>query len=351
MVKETTKQIAADALANLSEALRSGESDTLTAYNAFMAKFYRYSWFNTLLILSQNNAASHVAGFMKWKEQGRYVKKGEKGLAILVPLKYKSKTKDYNEDADETLVGFTTGYVFDVAQTDGEPIPEFATVSGDPGLYSSRLRDLIQERKIDLRYADGLDGARGSSHGGRICILKGMPAAEEFQVLAHELAHELLHRGDRRSETNVQIRELEAEAVAFVCCTSIGIETGSASADYIKLYQGDEKLLGQSLSYIQNVSAQILDYILHPQVKAHTRLSSADQRELHEVYASNPKEGWRSCECLGFEVYERYYGCDPRFDNSRTEGEDYIVLDYEPDDSTGDSGWWTLASREKKAIL
>jgi len=103
-------------------------------------------------------------------------------------------------------------------------------------------------------------------------LLPGLPAAEEFATLVHEVAQELLHRGDRRLETTKQIRETEAEAVAFAVCESLGFETGSASADYIQLWHGDAKLLTASLGIIQRTSALVL-----------TALSLTEKREVDDA--------------------------------------------------------------------
>jgi len=89
-----------------------------------------------------------------------------------------------------------------------------------------------------------------------------MSAAEEFSVLAHETAHELLHRGDRRAATNHAIRETEAEAVAFVVSTAIGLDTDTSSADYIQLHAGDKTTLAESLADIQQTAVEILRAIL-----------------------------------------------------------------------------------------
>jgi hypothetical protein len=75
------------------------------------------------------------------------------------------------------------------------------------------------------------------SYGGRIAILPGQSKAETFATLVHELAHERLHKAERRTATTKIVRETEAEAIAFVVGKAIGLETGSASADYIALYQ------------------------------------------------------------------------------------------------------------------
>jgi antirestriction protein ArdC len=251
------------ALANLTDALAAGQSKTLTDYLKAMARFHRYSWFNSILIYFQRPNATHVAGFAAWKKLGRSVKKGERGISILIPIIYKSKRgRPKAKEDEETVHGYTTGYVFDVSQTEGEPLPQFAQMKGDPGSRSQLLRQLIQEKGIQLEYVRNLGGAKGTSTGMRIGVLEGLSPAEEFQVLAHELAHELLHRGPRRSETTLEVRELEAEAVAFVVCHAVGLDTNTASSDYIALYQGNEKLLSQSLAHIQNSASAILDYIL-----------------------------------------------------------------------------------------
>ena len=133
---------------------------------------------------------------------------------------------------------------FDVAQTDGEPLPNVAAASGDPGQLIASLRSAITANGIALDDVDDLGGALGTSAGGRIQIVKGLPAAEEFVVLAHELAHELLHRADDRPSSR-DVRELEAEAVAFVVGEAAGLQVGHAARDYIHLYRGDrDGLLG-----------------------------------------------------------------------------------------------------------
>lgn len=266
--KATT--LTATALTRLSEALAKGDSEALKSYLAFTARFHHYSFRNQLLIAFQKQDATFVAGFKKWMEMGRWVKKGEKGIAVLVPITYKRKNeKEKDHDAkseepkqsEETIVGFTTGYVFDISQTEGEPVPEFRSPSGHPVSHLEKLIKLTASKGVSLSYSQNLGGARGVSKGKVIALLDGMMPAEEFLVLCHELGHELLHRGERRFETTTQIRELEAEAVAYAVGTAIGLEC-ECSFDYIRLYRGDEKLLAQSLSFVQAVSSEILGHLL-----------------------------------------------------------------------------------------
>jgi hypothetical protein len=102
------------------------------------------------------------------------------------------------EDEQTRLFGFRTAYVFDESQTDGEPLPSFATVKGDPMEFTATLETLIGERGITLEYTDRIAPAKGMSSGGRIEVHPGLPPAEQFSVLVHELAHELIHKGERR---------------------------------------------------------------------------------------------------------------------------------------------------------
>jgi hypothetical protein len=119
------------------------------------------------------------------------------------------------------------------------------------------LRTAIIASGIAIESSDDLDGARGTSAGGRIQILNGLSAAEELLVLAHEWAHELLHRADDRPASR-DTRELEAEAVAFVVGEAVGLNTSEAARDYIHLYRGDSQALAASLNRIQRAAAVIL---------------------------------------------------------------------------------------------
>lgn len=253
----------ASSLAELGEALQKGKSETLCRYLAMLARFHRYSYGNVLLIASQRPEATHVAGFHTWKKLGRYVKKGEKGILILAPVTFRrtkvgdEEVTDEAEDT-ETVLRFRGVYVFDVTQTDGEPLPTPAEVAGDPGARLARLRQTITARGISLDYDELPGGAEGVSRGGRISLRPGLTPAEEFSVLVHELAHELLHQGTEKPPAKA-VRETEAEAVAFVVCHAIGLDTGTAASDYIQLYSGNTAQLAQSFDRIQRTAGAILE--------------------------------------------------------------------------------------------
>lgn len=250
------------ALALLADSLESGRSQNLRDFLQAVGRFHRYSLNNVCLILAQKPDATRVAGFSTWKTLGRSVRKGEKGLLILVPMVYRrSEQKAIVDEPEPRSLGFCTGFVFDVSQTEGEPLPEIGRVSGDPGKALLRLEAAYRHFGVGLERADGLGGAKGVSMGGKVRVLKGMEPAEEFSTLVHELAHELLHRSGRPEALSRRIRELEAEAAAYAVCSAVGLDPGTSSADYIHLYDGDAEALRASLGAVQKAAADILSRI------------------------------------------------------------------------------------------
>lgn len=256
-----------EALQELAAALASGKSEMLIKYLEMVSRFHQYSFSNCMLIYLQLPNATFVAGFQQWRKLGRWVRRGEKGIVILAPvLTRKDRPKvDGDQSSPEVssgqrriLCGFRTAYVFDVSQTEGEELAEFAKLNGDPGRMSEKLESFILSKSIEIEYANDLGGANGVSIGGKIRILSSLEPAQRFSTMVHELAHELLHRDNRRSETTKAIRETEAEAVAFVVCRSIGLECSSRASDYIQLHCGDVELLSRSLDFIRRVAAEII---------------------------------------------------------------------------------------------
>lgn len=262
---EQAKQMLEESLERLAEELERGGSETLARFLDALSKFHRYSFGNVMLILTQRPTATRVAGFHTWRKLGRFVKKGEKGIVILAPMTLKKRedkngeTDGEDRDDEKTYLAFRAVHVFDLSQTDGEPLPEPATVTGDPGANTGRLKIFIAERGIAFDYADDLGTADGVSTGGKIRVRSGLAPAEEFSVLVHELAHELLHRTEDRTTLTRTVREVEAEAVAYAVCRAVGLETGTAASDYISTYNGDRKTLADSLTRIQQTAALILD--------------------------------------------------------------------------------------------
>ena len=263
---EQAKQLTEQALDQLIQALEVGKSEALKTYLATMSRFHKYSWGNLLLIAFQMPSATHVAGFNTWKSLGRFVKKGEKGIMILAPIVVKRST-DKDAAAEElngkekALVSFRPVYVWDESQTDGKPLAEVSMVTGDPGDYADRLKTYVAELGIALEYSSDIAPAKGVSHAGRITLLPNLSPAEGFGTLVHEVAHEKLHRTERRAETTRTIRETEAEAVAFVVCQAVGLDGAEACSSYIQLWNGNKKTLTESLNFVQQTASQILSSI------------------------------------------------------------------------------------------
>jgi hypothetical protein len=269
MTTEQAKKLSEDALTRLMTALEQGHSEALQAYLRVMSRFHKYSWGNALLIYSQRPDATHVAGFHAWLKLRRYVRKGEKGIVILAPIVGRKRTEEeLTEDEQTRLFGFRAAHVFDSSQTEGEPLPIFATVNGDPHDYTDRLKQFVASRNIALAYDSRIAPAKGLSSGGRIVLLPDLEAAEHFSVLVHEIAHELLHRNERRAQTTHTIRETEAEAVAFVVSSAIGLDTTTSSSDYIQLHAGDKATLAESLAFIQQTASAILQAIAPQEMAA-----------------------------------------------------------------------------------
>ena len=262
--RQTAKEIIAANVKELIAQLEAGRSDALTAYLDAMSRFHNYSFGNVLEIARQRPDATRVAGLYAWNQLGRKVKKGEKGIRILAPIiGVKRKTdeeaaKDPAYQNKPALVGFRNAYVFDVTQTDGAELPAMHQVGGDVGENRDRLLTFIERQGIELVFTENIAPALGVSYGGRIAILPGQSEAEEFSTLVHELAHEMLHKAERRTTTTKVVKETEAEAVAFVVGKAVGLRVGTASADYIHLYHGNASLLAESLEVIQQTSAVIL---------------------------------------------------------------------------------------------
>jgi hypothetical protein len=288
--KPTSKQeLIASNIKLLIEQLEAGQSDALTNYLTAMSRFHNYSFGNVLEIARQMPTATRVAGFWTWKNLGRSVKAGQKGIRILAPIvgvrrkKDTDAQKDITKQNERVLLGFRNAYVFDVSQTDGVDLPIMREVSGDPGENIDRLAAFLKDRGIQLVYNPNIAPALGMSYGGRIAILPGQSKAETFATLVHETAHELLHKSERRTVTTKTVRETEAEAVAFVVGKAVGLVTGSASADYIQLYHGNASLLAESLEVIQQTASVILAALEPPIAEEETATTEA--AELAEMAA------------------------------------------------------------------
>lgn len=292
MKREEAMDLATNGFDTLCQALAQGKSETLVTYLNVMARFHKYSFRNCLLISMQRSGATRVAGYRKWQKLGRHVKKGEKGIAILAPMVYKQNSDEQataNGSSEEVSAngpakvvrGFRVVHVYDVEQTDGKPLPEFATVDGDAGDWLRKIEHVVRKAGIELDYRDDLGGAEGVSTGGTISVLAGLSDANTVSILLHECAHELLHKGERRKETTKTIRETEAEAVAFVVAQAIGLDAEQHANDYIQLYNGDAEMLQESMEFIQQTATHIIEALHDVDANSVESTAAAPQEVQH----------------------------------------------------------------------
>ena len=224
------------------------------------SRFHHYSLGNQLLIAFQRPDATHVAGFHSWLKLGRHVLKGEKGIAIMVP--HVRKVRNEEDDEKRQVTGFGTGYVFDVSQTEGEPLPELDVpiLEGDEGrdLWDGLSRFATSENvSISVAPAEELppDTMGYYSLSEKRIVVADYSQRQKTKTLAHELGHHVA-RLDTRAEN-----ECVAEGIAYSVCAHFGIDTGERSFPYVAGWAKDRAMLQSVLSTIHQASSAIIDGI------------------------------------------------------------------------------------------
>ncbi|MGD0880299.1 MAG: ArdC-like ssDNA-binding domain-containing protein [Acidimicrobiales bacterium] len=250
-------------LATLAEGVEAlTDSDAWRAHLDVQGRFHRYSFNNAMLIGLQDPDATRVAGFATWKKMGRSVVKGEKAIWILAPMVGRRTRTDDGEER-RPIFGFRPVAVFDVAQTEGDDLPQVCrNLEGDdPGACF----DLLLERAQRMGYSVELAELPGGTNGDcafaarRIRVECRNHPAQRVKTLAHELAHALLHEGtgDRA------LAELEAESAAYIVCRSLGVDSGDYSFGYVACWAGGGReavaRISSSGAAIQHAASTILD--------------------------------------------------------------------------------------------
>ena len=252
----------ADELHQITDKLEKGVKDVFQSdkYKQFlnvMAKFPRYSVNNTMLIMMQRPDAQLCQSFTGWKQMGRYVKKGEKGISILAPAPYKIEREQtkldekgrpvfdadgepVKEKVEVTIRAFKVVKTFDLSQTDGKELPTIGSseLVGNIEGYPKLLQALQEISPVPVSF-ELIDGdAKGFYHleDKKIVVQDGMSEVQTIKTLLHEMAHEKLHDKDNVPEAKDISRngkEVEAESVAYVVCQHYGINTSDYSFSYV----------------------------------------------------------------------------------------------------------------------
>jgi len=246
------------------------------AFLEHASKFHNYSLNNATLIRWQCPEATRVAGFNAWKQHGRTVKKGESAIFILAPIVKKVEGAAADDPDQKRVVGFRTVAVFDVSQTEGEPLPEPPAIprsdledgSAPAGMVES-LRSKIEDAGFSIHYRELPEGTGGYTNfsSKEVVISDRRNTREQARTLAHEAAHIALGHGDRVSEYHTRSTgkrpdmEVEAESVAYVVSRHWGLdEVGGASFNYIDSWaQGDAQKVRQTATAVLKGASLLLD--------------------------------------------------------------------------------------------
>lgn len=263
------------------------QSDQYKIYLDTMSKFHNYSVNNTLLIYMQCPQASLVAGYAKWRDEfHRYPRKGEHGIRIFAPSPYKKKIETetldekgnrVTEEQEVLAMGFRTAVVFDISQTDGEPLPQLGVeeLDGEVKNYAEIYQALEKLSPFPIVMEDIQNGAKGycDMADRKIAIQQDMSQLQTIKTLIHEVAHAKMHDYYHQTENRKEIKsrankEVEAESVAYVVCKHFGLDTSEYSFAYVAGWEGqDRNLLKDSLKVIQEAANEIIstvDRVIEP---------------------------------------------------------------------------------------
>lgn len=288
-------QNSADRMKEITDRLETGiqelfESERYKAYLTSMAKFHSYSFNNTLLIAMQGGQL--VAGYNKWRDDfHRNVKRGEKGIKILAPAPYKVKKevpkldeqgkpvmdkdgKPLTEVQETQVPAFKIVSVFDVSQTEGEPLPSIGVeeLTGSVERYGEFFKALEQTSPVPIGFEDIPGGSHGYYHltEKRIAIQEGMSELQTLKTAIHEIAHSKLHAIDpeapaieQADRPDSRTREVQAESVAYAVCQHYGLDTSDYSFGYVAGWSSgkDLKELKASLETIRATAHELITTI------------------------------------------------------------------------------------------
>ena len=250
-----------------------------------MSLFHRYTPTNSLWIMAQlaerRDAAGIVASYRTWQQLGRQVRKGERGIMVWHPKPYwvdpttGDRVAPPATEADQAKakrrVGFGVGYVFDLAATEGEPLPELGRPAPDqaPLELAEHLDHYCRAHRIPVEIRELREGLAGyyQREGDRIVLSAACSPGERLATLAHELAHRedpvliAAHGdGDRRYYThNRPDCEAVAEAAAHTLSARFGHDITSHSAGYIAGWiRGDIDRFKQLHERVGQVTRQLV---------------------------------------------------------------------------------------------
>jgi antirestriction protein ArdC len=227
------------------------------------AAMHDYSLHNTILIAMQRPDATCVAGYRKWQRLGRQVRRGERAIRILAPRRVRVAEDEGGED-EYRLAGFIGVSVFDVSQTEGEPLgepPRAAPVTGDSHADLIPPLEAFAGRRgyrvARERLPEGM-GGWCDLDAGRIALSESLSPNGEVRTLIHELAHTYwidYRRYDRG------VAEAICETATAIACRSLGLDTDLASVPYIAGWAEGE-VIEEQAGVIDRIAREVTDAVL-----------------------------------------------------------------------------------------
>ncbi|MBE1557127.1 ArdC-like ssDNA-binding domain-containing protein [Sporosarcina limicola] len=289
--EERTKELTA----RLEEQLTQfANQEDFKRYLHFMASMRQYSIDNQILVFMQDPKATYIAGFQAWKKHQRFVQKGEKAIQIRAPIFEQHPVLDrvtkkpvYDEKGnpkmDTVLVRYKWVTVFDIAQTDGEPLKvtrdfvneRFQTDEDATALYENMKNYLNQFKQLHVAektYSIKEEGRGYYVPSTNVIVINASEnnAIAKLSTLVHEFAHAQLHgRDGHYTEASRAHKEAQAESVACATMAYLGFDTSHFSIGYIATWAKDTELMRQALTDIQVTLEKTLatiDIVLHPQL-------------------------------------------------------------------------------------
>lgn len=206
----------------------------------FCNTFHHYSFNNIILIFSQMKEATKVAGFKQWQKLGRKIKKGEKGIQIIYPIKISRNitSKDISDkelEKDKDYIEFVTyryTYVYDISQTEGPPIPlENNTIESNNLIdFFTFLKSFSPFPIYEQELFGSLKGYWNPSKKD-IVLKNSLSTDAKVSVLLHELTHALYDNFNYKENRNLS--EVFVESVTFIVANYFGLNTYKFSLNYI----------------------------------------------------------------------------------------------------------------------
>jgi N-terminal domain of anti-restriction factor ArdC len=237
-------------------------NDGFASYLQTLARFHSYSFGNVLLIRAQRPDATRVAGYRTWLELGRQVKKGEQGIKILVPFKRKAAVTEQDGGDDFVVKGFGVGTVFDVAQTDGDPLPEPPTVERIDGASDRGMRlfvdlmDYLELQSVPVAW-ENTQPTNGyfDPKRRRVALDIDLAGDQATKTLAHEACHVVAGHMLGMDSQDV---ETVAESAAFVVLNHYGLDSSGYTFPYVAGWARDRIILKRNLGAVQGTAHRII---------------------------------------------------------------------------------------------